>query len=528
MSLIQMSIAGAVMIVVIILIRALAINRLPKTTFIILWMVALARLLVPVSVPSVFSFYSLFDSATINAAPRFSGGDIDSAAAWADSAPAVQQIQSQIVPAAGENSTSALVFVWMIGAVIALAAFGAAYAVCFRRLSKAKDISHPAIDQWMNRHSVGKVVSVRLSGAITSPLTYGLFRPVIVLPDNMDPDNAELLDYVLSHELTHIRRFDLLKKLAAILAVCLHWFNPLVWVMFVSFNRDIELACDEAVLSQAGHSSKKAYAMALINMEEKRSLSGTLYTCFNKNAIEERIVAIMKIKSPTFVRLTISAAIVAAVCLGFATTAYARQDNRPEPSAVVSAVDIDELISAADAAEVISEPDPEVNSGAVTEETSEESPAAAAEETPQIAPEGNPDVVPEAAPESSAEYSWVWPVSGSRITRAFGPSDNPLRGSSDHITIACDRGETVVSAISGKVTEAAFAPEYGNYVVVCGDNNVRTMYAHLDEISVSVGQTAAAGDRIGTAGATGMVTGPCLSFYVYVNDQAADPVSFYE
>jgi len=512
------------MIVVIILIRALAINRLPKTTFTVLWMVVLARLLVPVSVPSVFSIYSLFDSAPTNII-QFSAGNIESIADTAGSAPeVVQQIQPQTIPTIGENSTFGLVFVWIIGAAVALAVFGAAYAVCFRKLSKAKDVSHPTIDQWMDRHSVRKIVSVRSSGDITSPLTYGLFRHVIVLPDNMDLNNAERLVYVLSHELTHIRRFDQTKKLVVILAVCLHWFNPLVWVMFIIFNRDIELACDEAVVSQAGHCSKKAYAMALIDMEEKRSLSGTLYTCFNKNAIEERIVAIMKIKRPTFVQLGVSAAIVVAVCLGFATTAYANQDkNEGKVDALaISGADIDDFISSTWSIS------PSELSNLGVEVSSEEPTGTEPECVPEVAPDILPEFGSEVAPESTTGCSLVWPVKSDRITRAFGPSENPLRESSDHITIACDRGDTVISGISGKVTEAAFTPEYGNYVVICGDNNVRTMYAHLDDISISVGQTVAAGDKLGTAGATGLVTGPCLSFYVYVNDQAVDPVSFYE
>ncbi len=509
MSLIQMSIAGAVMIVVIILIRALGINRLPKTTFILLWMAALVRLLVPFSVPSVFSVYSLFDSAPTNGTVRLSAGNYEGTADAAGSASEViQQMQPQLIRTDSEGGISVLAVVWIVGAIITLAGFGAAYAVCFRKLSKAKDISHPAIDQWMNSHSVRKSVTVRSSADITSPLTYGLFRPVIVLPGGMDMSDTRRLDYVLSHELTHIRRLDLLKKLAAILAVCVHWFNPLVWVMFIIFNRDIELACDEAVVSQAGHSSRKAYAMALIDMEEKRSLSGTLYTCFNKNAIEERIVAIMKIKSPTAARMLAAAAIVLAVCLGFATTAYAKQDNRTEDSTAVSAVDIDELISTSDASAVIVETSPE--------------------ESTVVMNEDSPEDTAVTAPESVPVNNWVWPVNSDRITRAFGPSENPLRGSSDHITIACDRGDTVVSAISGKVTEAAFAPEHGNYVVICGDDNVRTLYGHLEETSVAVGQTVAAGDKIGAAGATGMVTGPCLSFYVYISNQAVDPMSFYE
>ena len=134
----------------------------------------------------------------------------------------------------------------------------------------------------------------------------------------------------------------------------------------------------------------------------------------------------------------------------------------------------------------------------------------------------------ELAIDSPAPSGWVWPVSSGRVTRFFGPSSNPSRSDSDHIVIACSDGDTVASAISGTVTEAAYSPEHGNYVVISGGDDVRIMYGHLSDITVTAGQSVAAGDKIGTAGSTGRVTGVCLSFYVFVNGTAVDPIERYE
>ena len=76
---------------------------------------------------------------------------------------------------------------------------------------------------------------------------------------------------MLEHEFVHIQRFDVLSKLLLIAAVCVHWFNPLVWVMYVLANRDLELSCDETVLRRFGGDVRAAYARVLIRMEAARS-----------------------------------------------------------------------------------------------------------------------------------------------------------------------------------------------------------------------------------------------------------------
>lgn len=138
--------------------------------------------------------------------------------------------------------------------------------------------------------------NIQQSDRIKAPLTYGVFRPVVLLPKTTDWTNETKLQYILTHEFTHIRRFDALTKLVLAVALCVHGFNPFIWVMYVLANRDIELACDETVVRIFEETMKSAYASMLVCMEETKSGLTPLVNNFKKNAIEERIVSIMKIK----------------------------------------------------------------------------------------------------------------------------------------------------------------------------------------------------------------------------------------
>jgi len=164
-------------------------------------------------------------------------------------------------------------------------------------------------------------VQIRQSDRIKAPLTYGVFRPVILLPKKTDWTDETKLRYILTHEFTHIRRFDTLTKLVLTTAVCVHWFNPLVWVMYVLANRDIELSCDETVVRTFGETMKSAYALTLIGLEEKKSRLTPFANNFSKYAIEERINAIMKMKKSSLVGIILALALVVGTVTVFATSA---------------------------------------------------------------------------------------------------------------------------------------------------------------------------------------------------------------
>ena len=162
------------------------------------------------------------------------------------------------------------------------------------------------------------------------------------MPKKTDWENSQQLKYVLLHEYTHICRFDMVAKLIAALALCIHWFNPFVWAMYILFNRDIELSCDESVVRHFGENTKSFYARTLITMEEKKSGLTPLYNSFSRNAIEERIGAIMKIKKITIWILVASVLIIMAIVIPFATSAKDSEAEKQQAESVTGHENIQE------------------------------------------------------------------------------------------------------------------------------------------------------------------------------------------
>ena len=327
MSLPEMSLSGGVMILVIVVVRALAIHRLPKGAFPVLWGVAAARLLIPYSLPSALSVYSLLG----RIAPAAEAvQNIPAAVPFAPTAPAYQTPPALAAGTAATVSVDPWTVAWAVGALACAAFFAAAYGKCRGEFQASLPVEKEYAKQWLDEHQLRRTIAIRQSDRISAPLTYGVLRPVILMPKTVDWDDQDTLDYVLTHEYVHIRRFDAVTKLVLTAALCVHWFNPAVWVMYVLANRDVELSCDEAVVRRFGEHAKPAYAMALIRMEERRSSLTPLCNNFSKNAIEERIVAIMKMKNTSLAAVVAAAALVIGVTTAFATSAKANEGTSVE------------------------------------------------------------------------------------------------------------------------------------------------------------------------------------------------------
>lgn len=335
MSVLGMTLTGGVMALVITGLRALLLNKLPKRTFVFLWEIAMLRLVLPISIPAVTSVYSLFSlfggsSATMTTIPMIpnvgTGGDLQAA-------------ESSL-----QENAQAGVFipvcavVWLAGTAIMSAGFAAGYIIVFRRYRYAAIVKGGYAEEWLSEQKIRRNVRIRSSEQAVSPLTYGILHPTILLPESLENKQSEQLTYVLMHEMTHIRRFDMLRKIAAAAVLCIHWFNPAVWVLFGLYNRDIELACDEAVVRKMKGDCRSAYAMALIGMEEKRRGFSSLYSHFSKNVIEERIVAIMKTKKIGVIPTIAALALTLGVICGFTTSAATNEGPAAETSIVDAAL----------------------------------------------------------------------------------------------------------------------------------------------------------------------------------------------
>lgn len=274
-----------------------------------------------------------------------------------------------ILKKAGKKLVS---FVWCAGTMLCAAYFAASDIYLRKKYRTAVLLRSGFLSGWLSSHRLRRQIIIRCSDRIQAPMTYGILHPVILLPQNtmgltesllpqntaglaeslpasnkenllpqkIENSDVRQLELILQHEYVHICRFDNMTKLIAAAALCIHWFNPLAWAMYFLFNRDLELACDESVVRGLGPEGRKAYALTLIDMEERKSGLSPMYSGFSKNAIEERITAIMKMKKITFGAILLAAMLVASVATVFATSAIER--NRGGQSISVPGLDYTE------------------------------------------------------------------------------------------------------------------------------------------------------------------------------------------
>ncbi len=327
MSLMDMSLAGGVLILAVTALRAVSIHRLPKGAFLCLWTVALGRLLIPYALPSALSVYTLLERLAPVAEP-VGTAVVPSLALPVVPAPYVPGTVVVTAPkAAPAFSIDWPTVIWLAVAVAFAVFFAVSHRRCRREFYTALPVNNDMAEAFYATQPLRRKVRLRVSDRITAPLTYGVARPVILLPKGFDWTDQEGLACALCHELCHIRRFDAVTKLVLAAALCLHWFNPAVWVMYVLANRDLELSCDEAVVRQLGPDRRRVYADALIRMEERRGGVAPLYNHFSKNAMEERIVAIMKLRKTSLAALIMAVTLIIGVTVAFATTA-----KSPDPA----------------------------------------------------------------------------------------------------------------------------------------------------------------------------------------------------
>ncbi|MBU9745429.1 M56 family metallopeptidase [Lachnospiraceae bacterium ASD3451] len=318
MSLVQMSVSAGVMIALISVVRLLLLHRLPKNTFLVLWWIVLVRLLIPFSFPSPVSIFSVIGERGAN------GYVADAADGNLPVLNSDMVVEHEGVSGIGSGEESVSVgrvlrLVWLAGGLLCAVFFFVCYFRCRRLFAEALPAESEVVSDWLAQHELKRPLTVRQSSWLKAPLSYGVLRPVILIPKQKNWDVRDL-DCVLWHEFIHVRRFDGLTKFFLAAALCVHWFNPFVWIMYGLANRDLELSCDEAVVRALGQAVRSTYAMALISMEERKGRLAPFASGFSRFAIEERIQAVMKYKKTTFGAVLASVAIIAGLSFGFAAS----------------------------------------------------------------------------------------------------------------------------------------------------------------------------------------------------------------
>ena len=258
-ALLEMSLRGSYIILILLAARLL-LRRAPRRLVCLLWLVAFFRLACPVGISSAFS---LLPSGT-----AFSPPQQLTQVLWAG-----EMVQGQTqgyigVSARGITPMQILCWVWLAGA----AAMVVSSLLALWRLRRAL------------RGAVRAPDGVFELEGLPTAFIVGVFCPRIYLPASLTAEERRL---VLQHERTHLRRGDWAVKLLAHLVLCLHWFNPLVWLAFRLLCRDIEIACDEWVVQQLGEAQKGAYTRTLLRLAGGGRCRGAL--AFGEGDVEGRI-----------------------------------------------------------------------------------------------------------------------------------------------------------------------------------------------------------------------------------------------
>lgn len=306
LELVNLSIASGWLVLAVLLLRAL-FQRAPKWIFCILWGLAALRLICPISLESPFSLVPNARPLPVEAVyPETSGAVTEPDAdgergSGGTAAPTDEEATAR--PEAAEGPAlrvgiDRLSLVWAAGAAAMLLYALISYLLLKRRLAASTRLTE----------------NVRQSERIDSPFVLGFFRPVIYLP--YAAAEADL-PYILAHERAHIRRGDHWWKPLGFVLLAVYWFDPLLWIAYAAFCRDIEAACDEKVIRTMNRKDRRAYSTALLNCSVRNGRFAAGPLAFGEEGVKARVKRVMDYRKPAFwvVVLACAAAAVTAVCL---------------------------------------------------------------------------------------------------------------------------------------------------------------------------------------------------------------------
>ncbi|MBD5160552.1 MAG: peptidoglycan DD-metalloendopeptidase family protein [Oscillibacter sp.] len=344
----EASLSAAVMILAVLILRLRFQDRTPRKAFCLLWDMVLVRLLVPGAFPSPVSVRRWLPAlgtrpVTAVSAPSVVTGVTEEVLLTRDALVIQTEGLTCLMEGAAASGTApvrpssdwsaalppldwgmVLTALWLAAAILLAGGFLWSHLRSRAVYADSLPCRDGFVLDWLTAHPLRRPVQARTSDRIAAPLTYGILYPVILLPRGIE-DRTDL-SFILAHEHTHIRRFDALRKALLAAALCIHWFNPLVWVMYVLTNRDIELNCDEAVLR--GGADRERYALALLSMEERRGGWSPSGSHFSGHALEERIKAIMNRKHSSVTALL---AVLVVMCVTTTVFASAAPEEKEDP-----------------------------------------------------------------------------------------------------------------------------------------------------------------------------------------------------
>lgn len=486
-NLLAMSIAGSVVVGLMLLLRPVTAKIFPAKWQYGIGKMAIAFFLLPVSLIMGKVYFVLPQTIT----PRHPSGTppmaIPEALRPNGFVDAIDTLMEKHLPATMEKHLSlevmgAVLFIWLAGAIV----FAGWHFYCYRRFTKQlradsfpipDDTAAVLLSSCKATLGIHGEVKLMLNHKITSPMLVGLRRPMIRLPassiSGMD------LKLILTHELMHLKRKDLWVKVLALIAGTLHWFNPFVHVLRKDVSIWGELSCDEALASEMSHEERKHYGEAILNtLDNQSGMNTAFYSPLyeSKKHIERRLIRILNVKKTK--KDIAVLAVVAILAIGGIGLALAASSTRN---------DIDNVIN----------------------------------------------VSADKQNDSNIDAKYLWPVTGyNHISAAYGSCYNPIKkGMVFHngIDIPAPEGTPVLAADKGTVVEIGDNETDGNYAILNHGGDIKTFYSKLFGFAEALaeGDTVQQGDVIGYVGETGEATSPHLHFELRVDGESVNPTSVF-
>ena len=298
----NMSMTGSVVILLVMLAR-LILKRAPKIYSYALWSVVLFRLLCPVAFTAPVSVLDVVEPEMKETSDNTSivsyiPATVNTQADFIMVQPEVQQVQAEPVAEPEEQllmtPMHAVALVWATGMAGMMLYSVMQYLALRRRLVGSVQLKG----------------NIYLADQIDTAFVVGLVRPKIYLPSGV-PEKERY--YILAHEQHHIRRGDHIIKLLAYLALCIHWFNPLVWLSFVLAGKDMEMSCDEAVIKKLGPDIRADYSASLLRLATHKKILSGMPLAFGEGDTKGRVLNMAKWKKPT--KWVVAICVILCLCI---------------------------------------------------------------------------------------------------------------------------------------------------------------------------------------------------------------------
>ncbi len=333
--LLSLSVSGALLLLLILGLKPLYKNKFSKRWQYYIWIVVALRFLLPFTPDTTIigSLFEKFDTTAItNEIPT--NPNVPVPADTGNSKAEPIQTNREITTAAMREPFNKYVCLFFIWSALALVLFVRKVTVYqgFIQYIKAgnKEVSDIKILNLLSdceeKLNIKTRVELSCNPLIASPMLIGFFRPRIILPACELEDKE--LSYIFVHELTHYKQRDMFYKWLIQIVVCVHWFNPFVYLLEKEVNKSCELSCDEKVISILNEKAKREYGDTLISFLKSNNLykSSLASVTLTEGAeqLKERLGAIMKFRKKSKAIIAITAIFTAAVCVCFFVTgAYA-------------------------------------------------------------------------------------------------------------------------------------------------------------------------------------------------------------